>query len=308
MEERKIYRGNFINFMTGQVDHTLARSNQYTLRIIENGVEYFYKIIDDIPHYIDARSCEQEKLIPSVLTDWDFLKRSVKVHHIFSLYPDALDPLVKEKCDPQKDLTHLYDWADQFLNLLPRDVVIRIYEEIGEKFQKVKHMKTYHINIEDYSINRRCQIDEFQIDSDWYLYLCRESIFKGELSKYFYYNLKQSHVVRKEKEEFKKTTRRLASEFHIPAKIVSAILKLCNRDIALCEEILKDIKSTREKLSGSELDYLDTIYKEYLENDDYFYKELGFSHFINDWRKISASFKFFSKNMKKDLSDFMLGL
>lgn len=301
MEERKIYRGNFVNFMTGEVDHTLARSSEYTLKIVEGEKESFYHVQDG--NYLADFFSEVDKVCPKrmitcVLTDWAFLKNNVHSRYLRNMYNDFM----QEKCDAPIDLTNLHDWAKQF-HFLSIDIILRLYWELGYCFKKIEHKKKYRMKLDDeFSCNVTHQIDEFQIDSEWYLYLCRKP-YSGSFSKSFRYNLKKSYVVKKEEKEFQKACHALSEDFSLSYNLVKALLSSCHGNATLCRNVLEDAVSVRKCFLSSQPDSLDTIYKESLKT----HKELAFSHFISNWDEISNYFIFYSKSLKNELINFMLG-
>lgn len=301
MEEMQIYRGNFVNFMTGKVDHTLARSSEYTLKIVDGEKESFYHVQDG--HYFSYLYSEVDDIFPQnmitcVRTDWDFLKNTVRSRYLRNTYSDFM----QEKVDDSIDLTHLHVWAEQF-DFLSTDIILRLYYELGYCFKKIKHKKKFRMRFEDeFSFNILLQIDEYEIDSEWYLYLGRKPEV-GSFSESFRYNLKKSYVVKKEEKEFQKNCHVLAEEFHHSYHLINALLSSCQGDVTLCKCILEDAASVRKRFLSSEVSYLDTFYGKYLEN----YKEDGFSYFLTNWKNISDHFIFYSRTLKRELVNFMLG-
>lgn len=301
MEERKIYRGNFVNFMTGKVDKTLARGSEYSLKIVEKEKEYFYHVQDNT----SACNSIPFSFTTCVITDWAFLNMYVQNHHILTMYPYSYDSFISEQRGPAKDLSYLYNWADQFSDVLPREIILKMYEELGYQFKEVQHRRTFKMLLSNrfYSVVPY-QIEEFKIDSEWHIYIGREST----LSTSFRYNIKQRHVVVREEKEFRKNCGDLKSEFpNISYRLTRLLLQSCFNDVNLCRNILSDILKTRELLSTHPISTLDELYMENLEKPGYSLKSLGFKHFIHDWNQISNFFAGYNQSVKNELSNFMLG-
>ena len=295
--ERRIYRGNFVNFMTNTTDFSVVRGSHYVLKIVDNNKFYFYEVVGgkvfDLP--------ETTSLSTSVFTDWTFLERYIQDHHLFKrdgfFFQNDSKKLRRFEInfDPQ------YNWADKFEYLLPRDVILKLYDELGY-FNEIVFIKSYLYEINEIVY----QISEYQIDSDWYLYLGRRRLYDEVFSVSFEYNIKNLYTVRKEKEIFNRTCSELYKQYPMPYKFIRVILKACNNDVALCSQALSDILSTRKMFSAPkvlDITHSDELYMDYLVTADYY----GFEHFIKNFRYLNYNFKFANRALKQQLADFMLG-
>ena len=312
MEERRVYRYNFVNFMTGKVDSSLSFASQYDLKIVEEGKEYFYSYTPDfLAGYHGRANCisNQPSFYGSVFAKWSFLPQCMKIHHVLQMYPGAKDSFIKEKIGPESELNHLDSWVENFKNV-PKEVILQLYKELEYCFKEMKHVKTYYRRIKSIVSSDIYQIDEYVIDSKWYVSLGRISGFISEPLSYFLYNIKKFDVVKKEKKEFKEAVEKLKKEharYNIPDTIISALLKASDGNEKICAYILKDVTSTHELFSKCEVGQVEGYYGHCLNSDDYLIKQEGFHYFIKGWDTISGVFGFFSTAVKNELADYMLG-
>lgn len=314
MEKRKIVRGNFINIFTNKNDSSLARSSEYVLKITEGENIYFYKVSSD--KTITNLGVPPNVWYSCVVTDWDFLPLEVKNHHIIRAYQhthqrDYDSNSLKEQlvAQKEKDLSKLYDWADKFSHILPREIVLKLYYELSE-FKAIRHRKTYKtiINSNDSFRDKTYQIDVYLIDSSYYFYLARETIGKNFITADFRYQIKNVATVKKEKSAIEENLKKLKKEFpHVPDKFIGLLFNATSYNMQQTRQSIRDVIKTRKHFLSHNLNSYDEACIEDFTCNAPFIQDIAFENFLTQWKFLKNYFRFANHNIKNELASYMAG-
>lgn len=320
MEERKILRGNFTNIFTKKEDFSLARSSDYVLKITEGNTSYFYKVSSD-GNVTDLGS-PPKSWFSCVLTEWDFLPLEVRRHHITRIcrrtHSNFDENLIREEIlnEKEKYSNTLYDWADKFGDLLPKEIVLKVYHDLEcefkeDKFKSISHKKTYRTLIPTDDVFERdaiYQVDVYLIDNSYYLYLARELLGKKIINKGFRYQIKSSAIIKKENAEFQKNVISLKKDFpDVPKRLITFLLNAASRDITVTKKTLQDILKVRKRLTSADIDYYDIACIEDLTCQAPFIQNIAFERFLTNWKSLKTYFRFSNPKIKNELANYMTG-